>query len=85
MTAAAYQRCSCRDPEKGMQLSRKCPKLGTKGHGLGWFYRYEAPSRPGGGRRQAEVGPFTTKKAAEEDQVATLARLAGAARSRTAR
>jgi hypothetical protein len=77
VTAAPYQRCSCRDPGTGRQLGRRCPKLGAKGHGLGWFYRYEAPPRPGGGRRQPEVEPFATRKAAEEDQVATLARLAG--------
>lgn len=72
-----YRRCFCRDPETGRALGRKCPKLGkAKGHGA-WFFRYDAPRGPDGKRRQPEVGPFPTQKAAEEEQAATMARLGG--------
>lgn len=74
-----YQRCSCRDPVTKRPLNKRCPKLKAKGHALGWFYRYDAPRAPGESRRQPEVGPFATKKLAEEDRVATLARIAGGA------
>jgi integrase len=56
-------------------LGTKCPKLRDKGHALGWFYRYDAPRLPGEKRRRPEVGPFPTKKAAEEAQADELARL----------
>lgn len=77
MSGRPYQRCSCRDPETRKPLGRRCPKLKAKRHALGWFYRYDAPRGPGGTRRQPEVGPFPTEKAAAEDQAVTLARLAG--------
>jgi integrase len=68
-------RCACRDTD-GKFLHSRCPKLGkVKGHGA-WWFRYSAPG-PGGKRRQPMVGPFTTKKAAEEELTATLARLSG--------
>lgn len=70
-----YQRCSCRDPVTKRPLGGRCPKLKEKGHALGWFYRYDAPRLPGEPRRQPEVGPFGTKKEAEEVQAGMLARL----------
>jgi integrase len=78
MSGKPYRRCFCRDPETGRSLGRKCPKLAAraKGHGQ-WFYRYEAPRGPDAKRRQPEVGPFPTEKAALEDQAVTLARLGG--------
>ncbi|MHB1431400.1 MAG: tyrosine-type recombinase/integrase [Streptosporangiaceae bacterium] len=76
MSGEPYLRCFCRDPLTGNALGRNCPKLRNKGHAA-WFFRYEAPRGPGGKRRQPEVGPFATKRAAEEERAATLTRLAG--------
>jgi integrase len=71
---SVFLRCACRDPESGKFLHGRCPKLGkVKGHGS-WWFRYSAPG-PGGKRRQPMVGPFATKKAAEEELSVTLARL----------
>jgi len=75
---SVYQRCFCRDPETKKPLGRKCPKLKAKGHSS-WYFRYSAPVAPGEKRRQPEVGPFTTKKIAEEELSATLARIGGGA------
>jgi integrase len=77
MRGAPYQRCWCRD-ETGRPLGQRCPRLRSKGHAQ-WFYRYSAPG-PDGKRRRPEVGPFPTKRAAEDEQAATLARLRGGAR-----
>src|SRR5450756_2793107 len=60
------------------RLGRKCPKLKAKGHSS-WYFRYSAPVAPGEKRRQPEDGPFTTKKIAEEELSATLARIGGGA------
>jgi integrase len=79
MRGSVYQRCFCRDPKTRRALGRKCPKLRSKGHAAGWFFRYDAPRGPDGKRRQPEVGPFPTKQAAEEELAATLARLGGGA------
>jgi hypothetical protein len=76
---SVYPRCFCRDPETRRPLGRKCPKLRSKGHAAGWFFRYDAPRVTGEKRRQPEVGPFPTQKAAEEELAATLTRLAGGA------
>jgi integrase len=56
-------------------LGTKCPKLRDKGHALGWYYRYDAPRLPGEKRRRPEVGPFPSRRAAEEAQADELARL----------
>jgi hypothetical protein len=77
MRGSVYPRCFCRDPETGKPVGRKCPRLKTKGHAAGWYFRYDAPRGPGGKRRQPEVGPFTTKAPAEEELSATLGRIAG--------
>src|SRR5689334_3735085 len=79
MRGSVYQRCFCRDPKTQRPLGRKCPKLRSKGHAAGWFFRYDAPRGPHGKRRQPEVGPFPTKQAAEEELAATIARLGGGA------
>ena len=79
MRGSVYPRCFCRDPETRKPLGRKCPRLRSKGHAAGWFFRYDAPRSPDGGRRRPEVGPFATQKAAEEELAATLARLGGGA------
>jgi integrase len=79
MRGSVYQRCFCRDPQTRRALGGKCPKLKTKGHAAGWFFRYDAPRGPDGKRRQPEVGPFPTQKAAEEELAAALARIGGGA------
>jgi integrase len=79
MRGSVYLRCSCRDPETRRPLGGKCPKLKTKGHAVGWFFRYDAPRGSDGKRRRPEAGPFPTQKAAEEELAATLARLSGGA------
>lgn len=76
MRGSVFLRCACRDPVTGKFLHARCPKLGKiKAHGA-WWFRYSAPG-PGGKRRQPMVGPFPTRKAAEEELTATLARLGG--------
>ena len=88
MRGSVYQRCHCRDPVTRRSLGRKCPKLKVKGHAAGWFFRYDAPKGPDGidpatgekvpgRRRQPEIGPFPSQKAAQEELAATLARLGG--------
>lgn len=79
MKGSVYQRCSCRDPETRRPLGQKCPDLRKKGHALGWFYRYDAPALPGQKRRRPEVGPFETRKRAQEELNAELARIGGGA------
>ena len=75
MSGAPYRRCFCRDPVTRKPLGKRCPKLGTvKNHGE-WFFRYDAPRSQDGPRRQPEVGPFPTKKAAAEEQAATLVKI----------
>ena len=76
MRGSVYQRCFCRDPETRKPLGRKCPKLKAKGHAA-WFFRYSAPRGPDEKRRQPEIGPFPTQKAAQEELAATLARIGG--------
>ena len=44
-----------------------------------WFFRYSAPRGPDEKRRQPEIGPFPTQKAAQEELAATLARIGGGA------
>jgi Phage integrase, N-terminal SAM-like domain len=75
---SVYQRCFCRDPKTRKPLGQRCPRLKAKGHAA-WFFRYSAPRGPDGRRRQPEVGPFPTRKAAQEELAATLARIAGGA------
>lgn len=60
-----FRKCSCRDPETGQLVGPSCLKLGQKGHGS-WHVRYEAPRSGDGPRRRPYLGPFTTKRAAEE-------------------
>ena len=79
MRGSVYQRCFCRDRETRRALGRRCPKLKTKGHAAGWFFRYDAPRGADGKRRQPEVGPFPTQKAAEEELAAMLTRVGGGA------
>lgn len=59
-------------------LGQKCPDLKKRGHG-GWYFRYDAPALPGQMRRRPEFGPFETKKHAEEELTAELARVGGGA------
>ena len=60
-----YKSCSCRDPETGRLLGKKCPDLAKKGHGK-WYGRYEAPSTADGKRRQPRIGPFDTRDEAKK-------------------
>jgi hypothetical protein len=71
---SVYRRCGCRDPETRRPLGQKCPDLKKRGHG-GWYFRYDAPALPGQTRRRPEFGPFETKKRAEEELTAELARV----------
>ena len=75
MRGTVYRQCWCRGPD-GRKLHTKCPDLGKKGHGA-WYFRYEAPRAPGERRRQPVAGPFATKKLAEEELAAVLARIGG--------
>ena len=80
MKGSVYKRCHCRDAGTGKPLGAKCPDLSRTKHG-GWYFRYEAPAVPGEvKRRRPEAGPFATKKLAEEELSATLARIGGGAK-----
>jgi integrase len=76
MRGTVQRLCWCRDPVTRKQLHGKCPKLKKKDHGA-WYVRYDAPRAQGERRRQPLVGPFSTKKQAEEELAALLARLGG--------
>lgn len=71
-----YRQCWCRDPATGKKLHTRCPQLGKRGHGK-WYFRYDAPRAPGEKRRQPVMGPYETKREAEEELVGTLARVGG--------
>jgi integrase len=86
MRGTVYRQCWCRDPETGRKLHGSCPDLGKKGHGK-WYARYEAPRVPGERRRQPVLGPYETRRRAEEELAAVLARVGagGGAPDRTVR
>lgn len=67
-----YKACSCRDPESGRLLGKKCPDLAKRRHGA-WYARYEAPKAADGKRRQPRIGPFDTEKECKDE----LARVLG--------
>ncbi len=69
-----YRACNCRGPD-GKLLGKRCPKLGTKGHGA-WFARFEAPPGADGKRRQPRLGPFATEKEAKAGLVDVLGQAA---------
>jgi integrase len=76
MRGSTYRQCWCRDPATGKPLRDRCPDLGKKGHGQ-WYYRHDAPRAPGEPRRQLVSKGFGTKKQAEEELAAALARVGG--------
>jgi integrase len=78
MRGSVYKQCWCRDPETGRKLHGKCPDREKRGHGS-WYFRYEAPKAQGEKRRQPVVGPFGTRKEAEDELAAALARVGGGA------
>jgi integrase len=80
MKGAVYKRCACRVPDTRRKYAKgECPTLKKKDHGQ-WYFRYDAPVAPGEKRRQPEVGPYRTKKEAEDELSATLARIGGGAK-----
>jgi hypothetical protein len=75
MTADPFLRCSCRNPVTGRPYGQgQCPSFRKKDHGA-WWFRYDAPRAPGEKRRQPMVGPFGTKKEANDALIAILASL----------
>jgi GIY-YIG catalytic domain/Arm DNA-binding domain len=71
-----YRACHCRDRQTGQLLGKRCPLLGTKGHGA-WYGRYDAQPGADGRRRQKRIGAFRTRTEAEEalaDAVASASR-----------
>ena len=75
MRGTVYRSCWCRDPETGRPPHRRCPKLARKSHGK-WYARYDADGGDGK-RRQPVLGPYSTKKEAEEELAAAVARIGG--------
>ena len=75
MRGSVYRRCWCRDPETSRPYTKKspCPKLKSAKHGK-WYARYDSAAES---RRQPALGPFGTKKEAEEELAAALAREGG--------
>lgn len=78
MRGTVYRQCWCRDPVTKKLLRAKCPKLKQKGHGS-WYGRYDADSGDEGKRRQPVIGPFDTRKKAQEELTEALARVGGGA------
>jgi integrase len=66
-----YKACSCRDPETGRLLGKKCPDREKRGH-CKWYARYEAPRSADGKRRQPRIGPYDTEKDCKAALVAVL-------------
>ena len=75
MRGTVSRQCWCRDPETGKPLHGRCPKLAKKNHGK-WYARYDSDGG-NGKRRQPVLGPFSTRKEAEEELTAALARVGG--------
>jgi integrase len=72
---SVYRRCWCRDPETKKRYTKAspCPKLKSAKHGK-YYARYDSASED---RRQPVLGPFDTKKLAEEELAAAIAREGG--------
>ncbi|MEU6033930.1 tyrosine-type recombinase/integrase [Actinomadura sp. NPDC047616] len=66
-----FKACTCRDPQTGKFLGKKCPNLRKRGHGK-WYARYEAPRTPDGKRRQPRIGPFDTETECKQALVKVL-------------
>jgi len=75
MRGTIYRACWCRDPQTGKPLHGRCPKLARKTHGK-WYARYDTDGGDGK-RRQPVLGPFGTRREAEEELASTLARIGG--------
>jgi integrase len=73
MRGSVYRDCWCRDPETGKPYHKRCPKLKSPKHGK-WYARYDASSET---RRQPVIGPFATRKEAEEELSKAIAREGG--------
>src|SRR5258708_34640112 len=68
MKGSTYRRCWCRDPETSKYYGNRCPRLKSTKHG-NWYARYEEEGIAGK-RRQPVLGPFKTKKEAEDELAA---------------
>lgn len=66
-----FRQCWCREPGTRKLLRAACPELGKKGHGS-WYARYDEPRAPGEKRRQPVIGPYDTKKEAENALAAAV-------------
>ncbi len=65
MKGSTYRRCWCRNPETDKYYGKQCPKLRSTKHGS-WYARYEEEGIEGK-RRQPVLGPFKTKREAEDE------------------
>jgi len=75
MRGSVFRQCWCRDPETQKPYHGRCPKLKSRTHGK-WYARYDGDGGEGK-RRQPVIGPFGTRKEAEEELSAVLARIGG--------
>lgn len=75
MRGTIYRQCWCRDPETKKPLRAKCPRLKSKTRGR-WYARYDVDGG-NGKRRQPVLGPFDTRKQAEEELNDVLSRVGG--------
>lgn len=70
MRGSVYRACWCRDPLTGNPYHSRCPRLrSSKTHGK-WYARYDSAA---GTRRQPVLGPFATRKQAQDELAAALA------------
>lgn len=78
MRGSVYRQCWCRNPETRRRYpkSSPCPKLKSPKHGK-WYARYDSMTEE---RRQPVLGPFDTKKEAEDDLAEAIARSGGGRR-----
>jgi integrase len=58
---------------KRRQLGASCPQPSEGRHGA-WWYQHDLPRGPDGKRREAKVGPFRTKRAAESELADSIAK-----------
>ncbi len=73
MKGSVYRLCFCRDPQTKKRYKRgECPGWSKRSHG-NWYFKYDAAAVPGESRRRPEVGPFGTKKEAEEELAKAIA------------
>lgn len=72
-----FKRCGCTDPDTGLQLATRCPRLPKPGHGS-WYYAVQVTTA-GGRKARYRPGGSATREAAVAARQAVLDGPAGQA------